>query len=295
MSKPLVPPPSPVPEACELRAPAALRLPLLVSSPHSGTFLPARTRAAMRVDEDLLRHLDDGPVDRLFLDAPELGGVLLRARYRRAYVDLNRDPLELDPEMTRDLPPGARPRLSLRVRAGLGVVPSRVGTRRLYRRPLDLREIRERLHRVYFPYHRTLAGELERLRRRFGVALLLDVHSMPSSIAGDGRGLVDVCIGDRYGRSAAAELTAFSLDFFRSRGFRVARNRPFAGGYIVERHGDPGREVHALQIEIRRALFVDEASCTPHEGLDQLRAVTAAYLDRIGSFLAARTRLYSVA
>ena len=280
---------------CELCRPTRLRLPVIVSSPHSGTFLPPEVRAAMRVPEELLRQLDDGPVDRLWADVPELGGILLRACYRRAYVDLNRDPLELDPEATRELPAGARPRMSPRVRAGLGVVPSRVGTRRLYRRPLELGEIEERLHRVYHPYHRILGGELEALRRRFGVALLLDVHSMPSSIAGDGRVLVDLCIGDRYGRSAARELVALSLEFFRGRGLRVAHNRPFAGGHVVERHGDPARELHALQIEIRRALFLDEKSFALHAGFAPLRATIAAYVATIGAFLEERSRLYSVA
>ncbi len=255
---------------CPARPP---RLPVLISSPHSGTFLPAEARARLVCGEEALRQLDDGPVHLLFAGAPDHGAAMLAATHRRAYVDLNRDPREIDPALLLERPGRGRLRLSLRVRAGLGVVPSRLGDCRLYHRPLGMAEIARRLERVHRPYHRELDRRLEGLRRCFGVAVLLDVHSMPASAARVERRLVDVAIGDCHGRAAGGELAATATEILRDAGLVTLRNRPFAGGYITERYGRPEEEIHALQLEVRRDLFMDEASHDPHEGMAALAPV----------------------
>ncbi len=249
------------------------RLPVLISSPHSGTFLPAEARARLACDEEALRQLDDGPVHLLFAGAPERGAAMLAATHRRAYVDLNRDPREIDPALLLERPDRSGLRLSLRVRAGLGVVPSRLGSRHLHRRPLGMAEIADRLERVHRPYHRELERRLEELRRAFGVAVLLDVHSMPASAARVERRLVDVAIGDCHGRAAGGELAATTMEILRGAGLVAVRNRPFAGGYITEHYGRPQEEIHALQLEVRRDLFMDEACQDPHEGTAALAPV----------------------
>ena len=258
-------------------------LPVLISSPHSGTFLPAEARARLACGEDVLRELDDGPVHLLFGGAPERGIAMLAATHRRAYVDLNRDPREIDPALL-DEPAGRGDlRISMRVRAGLGVVPSRLGCRSLYRGPLGMSEIASRLRRVYLPYHRELEQRLEGLRRRFGVALLLDVHSMPSGAARVERRPVEIAVGDRHGRAAANELVAAAIELLTGAGLVAVRNRPFAGGHITECYGRPERGIHALQIEVRRDLFMEEDRHEPHEGVARLAPIFA----RLATALAA--------
>lgn len=273
----------PVAAAFERHDPPQPALPVVISAPHSGVLLPPDAAARLRAGAGLLRELHDGPVHRLFSQAVPEGAVLFVARYHRAFVDLNRDPLEIDPELAPDLGPHARPRLSLRVRAGLGVVPSRLGTRRLHRGPLGGVEIARRLHLAWFPYHRALARTLDELHARFGVAVLLDVHSMPSSAAGDCGRLIDVALGDRWSRSAAPGLVRAACASLSAAGLVCARNRPFAGGHITETYGRPERGRHALQIEVRRALFMDERSHLPHGGLERLRAPFTALVRTVAA------------
>ncbi len=265
-------------------------LPVLISSPHSGTFLPTEVRARMACGEDALRVLDDGPVHLLFLAARSCGAAMLAATHRRAYVDLNRDPREIDPVLLDERPVDADLRISLRVRAGLGVVPSRLGSRPLYRRPLGMAEIAGRLERVYLPYHRELERRLRSLRQRFGVAVLLDIHSMPASASRVDRQLVDVALGDCHGRAADRGLAARAIDTLRDAGLLAIRNRPFAGGHITESYGRPAEGVHALQLELRRDLFMDEASHRPHSGAEALAPVLARLLANLADAALATVR-----
>ncbi len=281
--------------AFDLTRPREPLLPLVVSVPHSGTRLPREARRRLCVGEPVLRQLDDGPVDRLAEGASVSGAVLLRARYRRAYVDLNRDPNELDPELVERLPPDVRPLLSLRVKAGLGVIPSRLGTRRLYAAPLSIAEVRRRLERAHVPYHACLAREIEALRRRFRVVLLLDLHSMPDSAAWlEGR-RIDVCIGDRFGQSAHRDLAEWLRRWLAAEGLRAAHNRPYAGGYVVARHARPQAGIHALQLELRRGLFMDERAHRLHRGFELLQQTFARLLRDLGSHLRTGGALSSVA
>ncbi len=274
--------------AYEILEPDGPPAPVLISAPHSGTLLPAEVAATLRADSATVAALDDGPVHRLFADAPALGVTVLVARFRRVCADLNRDPCEMAPDAVEALPVGLRPRLTARARAGLGVVPTRAGSAALVRTPLSTAEFVRRLARYWEPYHRELQRRLRLLTERFGTVLLLDVHSMPTSAAGEGGRIVDVCIGDRFARSAHPALSRTAFDHFAGRGLRVARNAPFAGGFVTAHYGRPERGIHALQLEFRRALFLDETRLEPHGGLGVLAASCRGLLETL---LAERERL----
>lgn len=258
-------------------------LPILLSSPHSGRFYPPEERHRLGISPDTLAALNDGPVHELFEPAVQEGGTMIRARWSRAWVDLNRDPAELDEEAIADVPASQRPRRSLRVQAGLGVVPTRLGERRIHRCRLHWTEISSRIAAVHLPYHTALASESARLADRFGQVLLLDCHSMPGSATGRAA-LPDIVLGDRYGRSCSGQLVALAEQLFRDCGFSIARNRPFAGGWITERHGRPGRHVHALQIELCRDLFFPE-SLGNRAVRARLRAAAGLLARQLGMFL----------
>ena len=240
--------------------------PLVLSSPHSGRLYPPNLLAQVGIGMDELRRLEDGCVDRLFAGAPGLGAPLLHARFARAYVDPNREAYELDADLIRPpLPPYVKVG-SLKARAGLGVIPSRIGGRRIYRTRLDFAEAERRIDLAYRPYHRTLQRLLDRPHAEFGAVLLLDCHSMPSQTADGartGEAPVDVALGDRYGRSCAPPVIERAAAVLRRAGLRVGRNQPYAGGQITARYGRPDLGMHALQIEVRRDLFLDEATLEP--------------------------------
>jgi N-formylglutamate amidohydrolase len=277
----------------ELRASARGR-PVLLSSPHSGRLYPDRLLAALRVDRAVLRPLDDGPVDVLLEPALEQAAGLLVSLLPRAWIDLNRAPDEIDAAEVRGAFKAASPH-SPKVRAGLGLVPTRVGGQALYPARLRAEDLEERLNSAYWPFHRALAAELEALRALHGVAVLLDCHSMPRASVAHQAGQVDVVVGDRHGRAAAPPITAAVVRELRGRGLTVAANRPFAGGFITESHGRPDDGVHAIQIEVRRDLFLDEADYRLHRGIGPLgqtlaavvAAVSAEALRRVGRPVAA--------
>jgi N-formylglutamate amidohydrolase len=207
------------------------------------------------VHRDSLAILSDGPVDELVRPLVQEGAVLLHANWSRAWVDLNRDPADLDHDAIIGLPAARSTRNSLRVRSGLGVVPIRLGERRIHGRDLTYEEVRARLEQVHAPYHRAIEEESRRLVARFGRMLLLDCHSMPGSGSGIDA-VADIVLGDRHGRSCAATIVERIEASFRRAGFSVARNLPFAGGWITEHHGSPKRRRDAVQIELRRDLFL---------------------------------------
>jgi N-formylglutamate amidohydrolase len=238
--------------------------PLVISSPHSGDIYPTSLLRAARLDQRQLRCLEDGWVDRLFACAPELGAPLLRARFARAYVDPNREEFELDAELFQGPLPGHVNAGSAKARAGLGTIPSRIGGKPIYRARLDFLEAERRVRLAYWPYHEALQRLLRRAQQAFGAVLLLDCHSMPGFGAdAPSEGLVDFALGDRFGRSCAPEIMERVEAVLSDQGFRVARNRPYAGGHITSRYGQPEMGVHALQIELRRGLFMEERTREP--------------------------------
>ncbi|MGC4025065.1 MAG: N-formylglutamate amidohydrolase [Mesorhizobium sp.] len=259
---------------------AEQRVPFVFNSPHSGRYYPARFLEMSRLDSIAIRRSEDSYVDELFGCVTALGAPLLSAHFPRAYLDVNREPWELDPRMFSDpLPPYANTR-SPRVAGGLGTVPRLVGEGvEIYAHRLPLSEATDRIERIYQPYHATLKQLLNETRNSFGYAVLVDCHSMPAGIRlGDSGMRPDFIIGDRFGSSASRTLSEATIQLLADRRFSVAHNRPYAGGYITEHYGRPARGVHAIQIEINRGLYMDEHTLQKSDGFDALAAEITSFV-----------------
>ena len=258
--------------AFEIRESAEQRVPFVFNSPHSGSYYPDRFLALTRLDRMAIRRSEDCYVDELFGAAPTLGAPLLAANFPRAYLDVNREPWELDPRMfVEPLPPFANIR-SARVAGGLGTVPKLVGEGLdIYPGRLPLAEAVGRIESVYKPYHETLKRLVTRTHARFGYAVLIDCHSMPASIRIGENGMrPDFIVGDRFGASATRRLTDATISILSSMGYSVAHNKPYAGGFITEHYGRPAKDLHAIQIEINRGLYLDERTLRKTAGFDAL-------------------------
>ncbi|MGH6989151.1 MAG: N-formylglutamate amidohydrolase [Stellaceae bacterium] len=248
----------------EVVAPARQTLPLVCASPHSGAHYPAEFLVAARLDALTLRRSEDAYVDELFGAAPGLGAPLLRANYARAFLDPNREPYELDPAMFADALPAFVNRHSPRVRMGLGTIARVVASgEEIYGRKLLAQEALTRIETLYRPYHRALKQLVTETKERFGYYLLVDCHSMPSACFGE-RGprgsRADIVLGDCHGTSCGAAVTDAAHRALAAKGYRVARNMPYAGGFTTAHYGRPEARAHCLQIELSRALYMDERS-----------------------------------
>jgi N-formylglutamate amidohydrolase len=262
------------PPACDVALPAQQTVPFVFNSPHSGRYYPPDFLASTSLDKNEIRRSEDLLVDRLFLPVVRLGAPLVSAVYPRAYLDVNREPYELDPKMfVGRLPPYANVR-SLRVAGGLGTIPRVVSdSANIYKEPLPVEEALRRIDRIYRPYHDTLRRLLAHTHVGFGLAILIDCHSMPSSIrGGPSRARPDFVLGDRFGASCMPELTDCAAATLQRLGYTICRNKPYAGGFITEHYGRPARGLHALQIEINRGLYMDEFRLKPNEGFVRLSA-----------------------
>ena len=247
----------------DIAEPARTLCPLVLSSPHSGSIYPQRFLDSARLDAVALRRSEDAFVDDLFAGAAGLGAPLIRARFPRAYLDLNREPYELDPRMFEGKLPAFANTRSVRVAGGLGTIARVVGdSQEIYAGRLTVAEGLERIERLYKPYHAALRGLVERAQRQFGYALLIDCHSMPSTptvaASAERRIKTDFVVGDRYGTSAEGSFVELLEEAMRGAGYAVHRNKPYAGGFITEHYGAPQAGVHAIQIEVNRALYMDE-------------------------------------
>lgn len=239
--------------------------PLVFASPHSGDVYPADMGAAATLRA--MRSAEDAMVDRLIECGPGEGAALIAARIGRAYVDLNRAPDEWDPALIAGI--GAE-RASAKALAGYGVLARLAGDgSRLYSRCLTLEEAQVRIARVHAPYHAALAAMMQAARDRFGRAVLIDWHSMPARATG---GMVDVVLGDRHGTSCDALLTRRLRRLFEAQGLVVGLNRPYAGGYATQTWGRPGEGFEAIQVELSRGLYWDEAAWTPSPGWKRCRS-----------------------
>lgn len=259
----------------EVIAPAEQRLPLVLASPHSGADYPADFLAASRLDPLTLRRSEDSYVDEIFAGAAGLGVPLLRARFPRAYLDPNREPFELDPAMFEDELPAFVNTRSPRVRVGLGTIARVVATGEdIYGRKLRFAEAMGRIDGLYRPYHRALRQLVATTRERFGSYLLLDCHSMPSGMAPGERGLrrarTDLVLGDCHGAACHPLVMETAHRVLTAKGYAVARNTPYAGGFTTAHYGKPAEGGHCLQIEISRALYMDERSFSRKPFLRQL-------------------------
>jgi N-formylglutamate amidohydrolase len=260
-------------EAFVLTRPARRLSPLIFASPHSGREYSADFLAQVALDRRSIRSSEDAFVDRLFDMAPELGAPLLAARAPRAFLDLNRAADELDPGVIEGI---ARAPQNPRISSGLGVIPRVVaGGRPIYRGKLPLAEAEARIRRFWHPYHQALAGLVEETRAAFGQAVLIDCHSMPHEAieahSRPGQPRPEVVLGDRYGATAGREVMDRVEAAFAAAGLRVGRNAPFAGAYVAQAYGRPSRGVHVVQVEIDRALYMDEVRVEHLAGFEGFR------------------------
>jgi len=271
----------------EILPPAAWTAPAVFNSPHSGRDFPEEFLRQSRLPLPALRKSEDCYVDELFLSCVAHGAPMLRARAPRSYIDLNREPYELDPRMFSGELPGYANTGSPRVAGGLGTIPRIVSEGEdIYRGRIDFGDARKRIEQIYLPYHRTLSALTNAVLSKVGEVLLVDCHSMPASatahVAPQVAGGVDVVLGDRFGASCAEDISDFVETELRSRGLTVLRNKPYAGGFITQNHGAPHRGQHALQIEINRSLYMNEATFEKTSGFQEIREIlsdlTAALL-----------------
>jgi N-formylglutamate amidohydrolase len=255
-----------------IRASADQTAPFVFNSPHSGSFYPPRFLSMTRLDRSAIRRSEDCFVDELFSGAVALGAPMLAANFPRAYLDVNREPWELDPRMFAEALPAFANIRSPRVAGGLGTVPKLVGEGLdIYPGRLPLAEATERVEAIYKPYHDCLKTLLARTHAKFGFSILVDCHSMPASVrVGEAGMRPDFIIGDRFGASAAAALTEHAIAVLTSMGYHVAHNKPYAGGFITEHYGRPARGLHALQIEVNRGLYMNERNFQKSAGFDTL-------------------------
>ncbi len=253
----------------------ALPTPLVFASPHSGRCYPDDMMDAAALDATSIRRSEDAFVDDLIEGAVEHGAAVIAAGFARAYIDLNREPFELDPGMFADeLPEFARARTA-RVAAGLGAIARVVSEgQEIYRRKLTFAEAQARIEGAHQPYHEALEALVEEALATHGFAILIDWHSMPAAAArvGGRERSCDFVLGDRFGAACAGVLPMRVERELERHGYRVARNTPYAGGYTTEHYGRPNRRIHALQIEINRALYLDEATLSPTSGFARLKA-----------------------
>jgi len=258
--------------------PCNAEVPVLLSVPHAGRDYPNWLISLSKGGEQALAALEDPLVDELVESAINKGVGAVVAQTPRAAIDCNRAEDEIDPTVVRS---GPLPSLSPRARGGLGIVPGRTASHgSLWRQPIPRYELEERLTQAHRPYHRAIEEQLNGLLDRFGCALLLDCHSMPSPDSGP-----SVIIGDRYGQSAGPWVTSEAVKIVTSMGFRVGVNQPFAGGHVVQRHGSPGRAVHALQIEIDRRCYLQSNSVRRSSGFPKVARLFDELAMRLGQFL----------
>jgi N-formylglutamate amidohydrolase len=251
----------------ERLGPREAETPLVCAVPHAGRFYPPALLAASAVPESVLEQLEDRHADLLIAHAVAGGAV---ARVARAWIDLNRGEEDLDPALRE--PPGSGPPQSARARSGLGLLPRRVGRRDLWREPPSAESAAARIATIHRPYHAAVAQALDAACRRFGHAVLIDCHSMPTL---GGIRPARIVIGDGHGRSAGKSVAAEVARAARALGYTAALNAPYAGAHGIARHGRPAENVHALQIEVDRALYLERDMRTPSIELERTQKLVA--------------------
>jgi N-formylglutamate amidohydrolase len=272
-------------EMLDCRLPDRQLSPVVVASPHSGALYPSDFVAQAAVPLSALRRAEDAFVDELFASAPGLGIPLLAARFPRSYVDANREPYELDPGMFEGPLPRVLNHRTTRVAAGLGMIPRVAASgEAIYRGRVPAGEIERRLESCWRPYHITLSSLVEQTYAQFGGVLLVDAHSMPSSASGLSlrEHGVDVVLGDNHGEACAPPLINEVERWLAAKGLRVRRNQPYAGGFTTQRYGRPAVGRHTLQIEINRALYMDEARHAKLPTFGATQRLIAGLLEEIG-------------
>ncbi|MGO6998438.1 N-formylglutamate amidohydrolase [Rhizobium leguminosarum] len=274
-------------ELFEVHEPVSQTIPFVYNSPHSGRIYPPEFIAQSRLEGIAIRRSEDHYVDELFGSAVALGAPLLAANFPRAYLDVNREPYELDPRMFDGLLPPYANVNSLRVAGGLGTIPRIVAENmEIYARRLPVQEGLDRVEAVYKPYHSALRRLIARTHVQFGFGVLIDCHSMPGNVRVAGStARPDFIIGDRYGTSASAELSRAAIAILEEMGFAAIRNKPYAGGFITEHYGRPSRGLHALQIEMNRAIYVDELTLEKREDFAAVADAVTDFMQQMAEYV----------
>jgi N-formylglutamate amidohydrolase len=265
--------------------------PVLVAVPHAGRSYPDSVRTMLRDPEPTAIQLEDRHVDRIAVRAAvNAGAAVLIAAAPRALIDLNRSPTDIDWSMVEGRPPdvpGSAP--GRRARSGLGLVPRSIaGFGEIWRQPLQFEELTYRIENIHQPYHDTLSAILDKLRGRFGAATLIDLHSMPP-LRRRGGGSASFVLGDRFGASCEAGLVSYMLRFFETQGQTVSLNSPYAGGYVLERHGKRKGWINAVQLEICRATYLDRKLDRVSPRLPMVADCVTRFVEHVGE----RTRSLS--
>jgi N-formylglutamate amidohydrolase len=279
--------------ACQHHGTAGAAGPLVFAVPHAGRDYSPELLARARVPLDILARLEDRLADHLAAGLIEDGQYVLIARQPRALIDLNRDEREVDPRTLSGVPWSFRGVASAKLRGGLGLIPERLANvGNLWRHPLPYETLVRRIEEVHRPYHAALAEALATARRRHGIALLVDIHSMPPlrTAPGTTSPTPRVVIGDRFGRSAIDRLTDLCADLIRRRHIPVAINSPYSGNHILERHGRPEAQIHAIQIEVDRTLYLDASLTEPGPGLIAMQAMMVDLARALAQELGGATR-----
>ena len=244
----------------EIVEPAEWRAPIIFNSPHSGSAYPAEFLTASRIELAALRRSEDSFMDELIGGLSDRGFPTVRVNFPRSYVDVNREPYELDPRMFIGRLPSFANTRSMRVAGGLGTIPRVVGDgQEIYRERLSVDDALARIEALYKPYHRALRRLINKAHQTFGAVVVVDCHSMPSiGVSRDEPRRPDVVIGDRYGTSCAPLLPDMIEQVMKGLGYSLGRNKPYAGGFITEHYGNPASGLHTIQLELNRAIYMDE-------------------------------------
>jgi len=269
----------------EILEPAAWRAPIIFNSPHSGSAYPEAFLRVSRIDLPALRRSEDSFMDELIGGLSDRGFAVVRVHFPRSYVDVNREPYELDPRMFAGRLPSFANTRSMRVAGGLGTIPRVVGDgQEIYRERLAVDDALSRIETLYKPYHRALRRLINRVHQSFGTAVLVDCHSMPSiGVLRDEPRRPDVVIGDRYGTSCAPLLPDRVEQTMGRLGYSVGRNKPYAGGFITEHYGNPASGLHVVQLELNRAVYMDERRREKGPRFAQVVADFAALADALAT------------
>src|SRR5882757_4098579 len=281
----------------EILEPAQWRGPVAFNSPHSGCVYPRAFLAAVRLDIATLRRSEDSFVDELIAGVVKHGYPLMHAHFPRCFVDVNREPYELDPRMFEGRLPSFANTRSMRVAGGLGTVARVVGdAQEIYDQRIPVDDALQRIETLYKPYHRALRRLFTKMHRDFGTAMLVDCHSMPSSSGHkDERPRPEFVLGDRYGTSCVGVVAETVESTLRTLGYTVSRNKPYAGGFITEHYGNPSAGLHAIQLEINRALYMDERRYERTGHFDRLAADLETLANRLGEIPLEELRPYRAA
>lgn len=259
--------------------------PLVISVPHAGRHYPAWVMDHARIGQDVLERLEDRFADLLVHTCIGAGHSVFVARQARAVIDLNRAETEIDAGMVVHAPSPLPLLPSAKVRGGLGLIPRRLSAiGDLWKKPLEWNEVQRRVAEYHRPYHLALEQRLATVRRRFGHAILLDIHSMPPLSAGDGTP-PRIVVGDRFGRSAGSRLSCLAVDIATAHGLKAAQNHPYPGSYLLDRHGSPSRNVHAIQLEIDRSLYLDASLRWPAANLAKVQKIVLDLAEGLASVL----------